>query len=144
MAPNQHTSDTQASVLAWAGTGPLSSAGLANILRIFTIAATPTKTKISLIQKSGLIARVVASAQNSPTPVNRLTPKPHHMTGYSLSSGLIGDDLGHRPRNAKLMSVAPPATIAMPSVCAKRNIGKAQSDPDSRTHWLKNNVSSHS
>jgi hypothetical protein len=43
-----------------------------------------------------------------------------------------------------LMSVAPPATIAMPSVWENRNIGNAHSDPDSRTHALKERVSSHS
>src|SRR3954471_575938 len=47
-------------------------------------------------------------------------------------SGLIGAPFGQTPSSAKLMTVAPPTMMAMPSVCMNRYIGNAQSEPDSR------------
>src|ERR1700687_6205926 len=46
---------------------------------------------------------------------------------------------GHQPKSARLITALPPDTIDIPSVCTKRNIGYAHTEPLSRTqvlNWL--------
>ena len=80
MVPVQHTSEIQARSFAWAGKEPWSRPGEAKtFVCILRSSAKPVNTKTILIQKSGLVSFVVASAMSRVEPVSALIPNPAQM-----------------------------------------------------------------